>query len=219
MNRDQPRSHLNLSWILLGGIFLTFAIAPLLVQLGAPEILVSMLFFIVQGVILRMFSQTRARFILSLVIFIPAVLANAYFIYADSREASLFFLVTAATFLGYATFALLKDIFSTKEVDTQTLLNAVSAYLLIAMTSAMIHGLISFFIPGSYNFVDIANTRSDIFDLVYFSVVTLTTLGYGDYLPLSEIARSFVAIEALIGQIFIAVIIARLVGLHSAKSV
>jgi voltage-gated potassium channel Kch len=164
-----------------------------------------------------MFSYSRFRFFCSLAFFLPAVLANVSFIFSDSSAASLLFLLTTTLFLSYATYSLLQDVFSAETVDTRVLLNAINAYLLIAMTSAMIHGLISIFIPDSYNFIDGANTRSDIFNLVYFSVVTLTTLGYGDYLPLSDIARSFVAIEALIGQIYMAVIIARLVGLHSAK--
>lgn len=205
------------SWSLIGSIVVTFCGAPLLVSLGAPQVWMSLLFFVVQAVILRAFSQTRFRFYCSLSVFIPVVCANAYFILSDSTQATLLFLVTTTVFLAYATFFLLKDVFSANEVNTQTLLNAISAYLLIAIIGAMIHGLISFYIPNSYNFIGVADTRADIYELIYFSVATLTTLGYGDYLPLSEVAKSFVAVEALVGQIYMAVIIARLVGLHIAN--
>lgn len=202
----------------MGSIFATFSVAPLLVRLGAPQILISLLFFVVQALVLRAFSQTKFRLYFSLSVLIPAVCANAFFIISDSEQSTLFFFLATTVFLAYATFFLLKDIFTTSTVNTHTLLNAISAYLLIAIIGAMIHGLIAFFNPESYNFIGVANTRSDIYELMYFSVATLTTLGYGDYLPLSEIAKSFVAIEALIGQIYLAVIIARLVGLHTSNS-
>lgn len=52
---------------------------------------------------------------------------------------------------------------------------------------------------------------------MYFSLVTLTTLGYGDIIPLSAPAKSVVVMEALVGQIYLTVLIARLVGIHIAN--
>lgn len=54
-------------------------------------------------------------------------------------------------------------------------------------------------------------------DLFYFSIVTLTTLGYGDITPVAPIARALAAIEAMVGVMFIAVIVSRLVGMHTAR--
>ncbi len=54
-------------------------------------------------------------------------------------------------------------------------------------------------------------------DAVYFSFVTLTTVGYGDILPLSRILRSLAVVEAVIGQLYVAVMIARLVALYGDK--
>ena len=53
---------------------------------------------------------------------------------------------------------------------------------------------------------------------VYYSYVTLTTLGYGDVTPLTPTARSFSFVEALMGQLYLAVLVARLVGLHIVHS-
>jgi len=53
---------------------------------------------------------------------------------------------------------------------------------------------------------------------VYYSYTTLTTLGYGDILPLTSPARTFSYMEAICGQIFLVVLVARLVGLHIAQS-
>ena len=53
---------------------------------------------------------------------------------------------------------------------------------------------------------------------IYYSFVTLTTLGYGDIVPTSAIARMFSAIEAVTGQLYLAVLVAQLVGLHISQS-
>ena len=68
--------------------------------------------------------------------------------------------------------------------------------------------------PGSYDFAGEQMLSVDTNDFVYYSMVTLTTLGYGDITPLSASARALAAMEALVGQIYLTVIIARLVGLH-----
>ena len=55
--------------------------------------------------------------------------------------------------------------------------------------------------------------------LVFFSFVTMTTLGYGDIVPASPAARSLATLQAVVGQLYLAVLVARLVGLHVAESV
>ena len=87
----------------------------------------------------------------------------------------------------------------------------------MVVTFAMLHGLVDHLSPGSYNIVGASgDVRNHLSDLFYFSVVTLTTLGYGDFLPLSQAAKTLVSIEALTGQLYLTVIVARLVGLHIA---
>ena len=58
------------------------------------------------------------------------------------------------------------------------------------------------------------NARDVFSEMYYFSFVTLTTLGYGDVLPISRVARSFATLEAVIGQLYLAVVIASLVGIQ-----
>jgi len=77
------------------------------------------------------------------------------------------------------------------------------------------------FQPGSFLFgqARLSGLEKDPATLVYFSFVTLSTVGYGDITPLSPPARSFAFMEAIIGQIYLAVLVARLVGLHIAYSI
>ncbi|MED5507152.1 MAG: potassium channel family protein, partial [Planctomycetota bacterium] len=54
--------------------------------------------------------------------------------------------------------------------------------------------------------------------LTYYSIITLTTVGYGDIVPASPVARAIVSMEAVVGQIYLTVIVARLVGLHLSRT-
>jgi hypothetical protein len=100
-------------------------------------------------------------------------------------------------------------------VTSHRVRGAIVVYLLIAALFARVYALIFYFVPGSFNFAPILpqfqTEAGESFH--YFSVVTLTTVGYGDITAVAPIARSFVMIEAFIGQLFPATLIARLVSL------
>jgi len=106
-----------------------------------------------------------------------------------------------------------------------TIFGGISVYLLIAITFALVYGLIDFLDPAAFSFgvVQEANAarfpgRDGFAELIYFSFVTLTTLGYRDFVPVASVARSASALEAVIGQIYLAVFVARLVGLHMRQN-
>jgi hypothetical protein len=74
--------------------------------------------------------------------------------------------------------------------------------------------------PGSFAGVPVDGTESEIGNaLLYFSLVCLTTMGYGDILPVSDLARPLAVLEGVFGTLYLAVMIARLVGLHITASV
>lgn len=104
-------------------------------------------------------------------------------------------------------------------------MGAIVAYLLIGLQWSLIYGYIEHVHPGSFSIP--ANMLSQgsaqiaaapVSVLLYFSFVTLATLGYGDITPISAVARTFAWFEAIVGQLYIAVTIARLVGMDVAES-
>jgi voltage-gated potassium channel Kch len=108
------------------------------------------------------------------------------------------------------------NIFRSTRVTTNTLCRAVSAYILIGVTWAGLYGIVSHvnhgaFGPGSGS----ALTWNEG---IYFSFVTLTTLGYGDITPVSSLARSLAMVEAVIGPMYLAILVARLVALYKGES-
>lgn len=100
---------------------------------------------------------------------------------------------------------------------------AICVYLLIGYAWSFVFSLLEQLQPGSFTSVDetIAGHQfaARSLQMRYFSFVTLTTVGYGDIVPRSAAARSLVVIEAIMGQIYLAVVIARLVGLHIVHSI
>jgi len=93
---------------------------------------------------------------------------------------------------------------------------AIAAYLLIAMSFALAYFFLEFMSPGSFRFPDGALTLNSQSWRVfyYFSVTTFTTTGYGDITPVQPIARNLAMAEALVGQLYPAILLARLVTLH-----
>ena len=119
-----------------------------------------------------------------------------------------------ALFLGYVTYALLRHVIRADRVDAEMIYGAVACYLLLGLIWTMLYTAIETLQPGSFA---LAATNEDAQlwdDLLYYSFVTLTTLGYGDVLPLSPRVRSLAVLEAITGVFYVAILVARLVSLH-----
>ncbi len=100
-------------------------------------------------------------------------------------------------------------------VDSEHVYAALSAYLLAGMVFGLLYWVLERTWPGSlYLGVQGADSQLWLEDAIYFSFVTLATLGYGDIVPRSEAARGLAILEAVAGQLYLAVMIARLVSLY-----
>ena len=97
-------------------------------------------------------------------------------------------------------------------ITTNHLLGAMTVYLLLGVTWALILGIQHQLAPGSFRGLSTASPS----EFIYFSFVTLATLGYGDIVPVNPIARTLVYLEAVVGQLYVAVLIASLVSRYIA---
>lgn len=125
-----------------------------------------------------------------------------------------FFLVTLRS--------ILEDVLSSWTVDEDQIFGAACGYFLIGVTFAYVFALIETLSPGSFmpaetGAAPLDSTTLGVREFLYLSFVTLSTLGYGDVLPKSDIAKVVAPAESLFGQLFLAVLVARLVGLHVAQ--
>ncbi len=114
---------------------------------------------------------------------------------------------------------LLGDVMTGTRFDSETLFGAVSIYLLLALIFALAYMFLNLI---SSSLVDNSGVMTldswNPTDLLYFSVVTLTTLGFGDITPLNTAAKICVTSEALLGQLYLTTLVARLVGLTISQN-
>jgi hypothetical protein len=115
--------------------------------------------------------------------------------------------------IGLFTVVTLFRVFAPGEVTTHRLVGAVAAYLLVGLTWALAYEWIELVRPGSLQ-GGARMAESAYPPTLYFSFVTLTTVGYGDVLPVSEQARALANLESLIGVLYPAVLIGRLLSMH-----
>ena len=118
-------------------------------------------------------------------------------------------------YIGFVISLLIKFIFDEIEVTKEVIFAAVVVYLLLAMMWSNTYLILEYFNPGSFSIPE--SPTQDPFKFLYFSFVTITTLGYGDVAPLTHKASSLVILEAVVGQIYLVVIVAWLVGMYVSQ--
>jgi hypothetical protein len=116
-----------------------------------------------------------------------------------------------------------KDVFVTRRVDaTSRLYGAICIYLLMAAAFGDIYLMIEEISPQSFGCSsELCPHGETVFRSgthLYFSLITMATVGYGDITPIQPIAAMIAALEAIIGQMYVGIVIARLVGIHLLES-
>lgn len=117
----------------------------------------------------------------------------------------LFFLATSIQLI-------IREIFPSKNVTGDTIKGGVCIYLLLGFFWYNLYGLIYLFNSNSFKGIVSSNSQAE---LLYFSYTTLTTVGYGDITPVVNIARIFANLESVVGIMYPAIYISRLVGIYS----
>jgi hypothetical protein len=122
-----------------------------------------------------------------------------------------------AAFFIFAIIQILIFIYSQKKVTRDLIVGAAIVYLLMALAWSFIYGVLESLHPGSFSIPEIQGISTSR-HFLYYSFVTITTLGYGDITPVTSLARSLCVLEAVIGQLYLVVQVAWLVGVHVSQS-
>lgn len=137
-----------------------------------------------------------------------------YFI--DVRALSIIGEICGILFFAYSIYNIVKYLFKQKEVTKETICAAVVIYMLMAFMWARAYGLLDLIHPGSFSMPE-GHVFGERTVYLYYSFVTITTLGYGDISPLTDKASGLSIIEAVSGQIFLVVLVSWLVGMYVSK--
>jgi len=216
--------------VLLCALILLLLWTPV-VRLLAPiwppmlsKITVTTLFCVVLLSAVFAVSRSRRSVLIALWMAVPGILLyefNLMIAWDGLLAASYAFSIA---FLVYTIVVILQFLFVDQRVTYNTIFASLCVYLLLGVLWSMAYSLIEILEPGSFTF-GFADEQGEmrfgggesIFP-IYYSFVTLTTLGYGDIVPASATARMLSAAEAVTGQLYLAVLVARLVGLHISQS-
>jgi len=151
----------------------------------------------------------RKAFIFPLAIFAVSIFSN----WLDNAGFDQFYLLLLLSFFISTAIKTAKQVLFTGEIDGNKILGAVCLYLLLGLIWAVLFTLLQLELSGSFQTMQHNNQWFMLFpDFVYFSFVTMTTLGFGDISPTLPLARFLVYLEAIIGQFYLAILVASLVG-------
>lgn len=117
-------------------------------------------------------------------------------------------------FLLIAIWCTAKQVVIGVEVSLNRLVGAISLYLLLGVLWSVAYTVVEIASPGSFYGVSVQDNQGWNSEWLYFSFVTMTTLGYGDLGPVSAIARVLAYMQAVFGQFYIAILVAGLVGAY-----
>jgi voltage-gated potassium channel len=165
-------------------------------------------------------ARDRRELIVGVMIFVPTTVTKwmlAPLLSADSQL--LAYCVLQVTFLCYIMRIVYQRLLSVRTVNQEVIYASIALYLLFGICLTLIYYAILILEPSAFGgkiILDTSDAHSVsqvLQDLIYFSLVTQTTLGYGDLSPTLDSARIIATFQAILGQLYIAVVVARLVGI------
>ena len=201
---------------LIVAILSLILVAPFLQDYIRLRILLDILFSIIFIIAIFAVSRKKHHIPLAVVLAVPMILSlwASYFVVSDA----VFIVgrISGILFFAFAIVQILQFIIRAQSVTKNVLFAAIIVYLLIALMWSFIYGLLEVLQPGSFN-VSKGHILESRRLFLYFSFVTITTLGYGDITPLTDRATSFAILEAFVGQIYLVVVVAWLVGMYVSR--
>ena len=199
--------------LLLAALALLLLLSPVLEGTAAGSFLLTVLFTLVLLAAVLAASGRRATLGIALGLAVPWVylswLHPQWRGDATDLLASLLLVCLGLFVLGLV----LVRVVRAERVGSDILCGALAVYLLIAVVWAVCYGIIEALAPGSFG-LSTEDSEKIWNQLLYFSLVTLTTLGYGDISPVGAVARIWAALESMTGTLYLAILISRLVSLY-----
>ena len=218
--------------VLLGALVLLLVAAPVVRAFGPglhPKlagIVITALFALMLLSAAFAVSRSWVTQVIALLLAVPTFVLQGLNAWLEVDGVDLAGHVFAILFLGYVVVLILRLLFAGERVTSDTICASLCAYLVLGVLWAVVYSLLQILDPASFvfGFAEDAAPGSMRFGAersvfaIYYSLVTMTTLGYGDIIPTSATARMLAAVQAVMGQLYLAVLVARLVGLHIAHS-
>lgn len=164
-------------------------------------------------------SGSKRQIIAAVILVIPALIGQWFILARKEFSLQPLFLLVALAFYAFVAVNLLRHVLDQRPVDADKICGAICAYMLIGLAFGLIYFEIETLYPGSF-IIAYPHDEShglDLFDLIYFSITTMTTTGFGDIFPKTAYARAVTNTQQLVGTFYVAILIARLASLYSPR--
>jgi voltage-gated potassium channel len=210
------QSHLrnpNFAYLLIG-LLAVLTINPITLDLFnySSSLLTSLTFSSTMVIGIWSLHESRALFRLGLILIGISLAASGLSSIFPGWHLEIIDMTVVMIFCGMSFRFILEDITADLKVDINRVIGAACLYLLIGLIFGLLYTILETFVPGSFsNLPEQAERVSG--ELFYYSYVTLTTLGYGDIVPLRPIARTLAFLEAIVGVFYMSIMIGAMIGL------
>ncbi len=221
--RDKGRGALGRHSFLLASLIILLVALPILQmatggRTGFPALLTLVL-------VATIFVNSRQRSIY-VITAIAALFSISGISYAEFAESDVIRRVSQLIGLGllsFTTLLMLNSLLQEEKVSEDTIVGGICIYLLVGLCFAVAYILMIDLAPGSFiagdKVIQISGAMPSAHatSMLYFSFVTMTTLGYGDIAPSSDFAQMCAVTQAIIGQLYLTIFLARLVALYVSR--
>jgi hypothetical protein len=165
-------------------------------------------------------SVRRRLAIFVFVLAIPAILQRFLLPIIHAGSLSIANIILSFAFDVVIVVVIFRHVFSKEEANTETIFGALCVYLLVGFSFASVYGLVAVFEPNAFYLDPHTNLHAipDRFDFIYYSFGTMTSLGSSGITPVTAQARAVSVLEAILGVLYLAVLVARLLGAYRVTS-
>ena len=197
-------------------LFALFVTLPFVETIREGTLIESILLSLVLISAIFAIAASKRVVVIAILLALPALLGRWLNQFWPDLMPPEIFLIGAILFVLFVIINLLRFVLNAKSVTTEVLCASISAYLLLGLLWTFAYWLIAELVPNAFTFSG-ADTSLKGFNGLYFSFVTMSTVGYGDIMPVAKVARMLAAMQAVTGLLYVAVLIARLVALQTTS--
>ena len=197
---------------LLIGMIVLFLVAPLYLMTGLKFPLVGFIFFTIVQLALKATIDNKKRLLIYRLVVLVALICVLYSQHVSARLSNVLYVTGRSIYIVFLVITIrlfMGRIIAAERVTADKVKGGICLYFLAGVVWSFLYEVIYRFDSTAFQF-----EKADPLNFIYYSYSTLTSLGIGDIVPTNKFAVSLTCLEAIAGQMFLAVFIARLIGLH-----
>ena len=207
---------------LLVALLLLICLTPSAQLLSSGRIAFSLLFLVLAGsIVIASWSFRANRRLIWFGISFSAIATLLSILAAviHSKPLAYWSLVAHIMFWSTGVWIVGGQVLAAGRIDFNRIVGAVCVYLMVAVIFAFLNTLTNWLVPGSFSNLAATGLTEELSEFIYYSFVTLNTLGYGDISPIGRTARVLAIVESTFGVFYLAILVASLVSMHIAHRV